>query len=436
MSGATTPRTKMTQTSLLTDLQSIVGPEHAHSATEDDPVDIEGIQPSIVVKPGTYEEVAAVLRFANKSGLAVIPFGAGTYRWFGNIPNRYDIALTTSRLNSIVEYEPADLTVTCQAGATLDVLGELLTRNGQIIPFAYRPIPHRIGRLIALPMHESNLTWGTVRDFTIGLRVVTAEGRIIRTGGNVVKNVAGYDLTKLFIGSMGTLGVIVEATLKLVPAPHAEDQISLEFDSIADAGHFASQLRSNGLSLRHVGLRRWMSISEAGPVPRLNIGLGVGFAGTASAVERSRQEATDLATDFGGILGKTEQPKRQGDMPAWTHAHPMTTVAHVLPTLVSRLIDEVDPEAPGAFVDASLLEGFVSMTWLGAGADEDLVHRVRAVTAGLGGSLVVTGCDPALKSQIDVFAEVPPKTLDLMRRIKHQFDPNGILSPGRFVGKL
>jgi glycolate dehydrogenase FAD-binding subunit len=432
-----TPRTTMTQTApVVADLQSIVGPDHAYAPKKDDHVDIDGMMPSAIVMPATYEEVAAVMLYANKERLAVIPLGNGDFRWIGNIPRRYDIVLSVSRLNAIVEYEPADLTITCQAGATLDALSGPLSQNGQMLPFGKVPAGSRIGRLLALRGRRSNLAWGSARDFTIGLRIVTADGRMIRTGGKVVKNVAGYDLTKLFIGSMGTLGVIIEATFKLAPAPQAEEQIELEFTSIAGACAFASELRRRGLSLWHVMLDRSMSTTEAGSSPPGYVTLIIDLAGTPAAVDRSRREANELAANTGAKLEVTQRPKREVPPLAWSTAgDPMMCQASVLPADVPRLVEEVDEVAPGAFFEASPLDGSVSMTWLGAGADEELVHRIRSVTGRLGGAVIVIGCDMALKRQIDVFGD-PPPAFDLMRRVKQQLDPNGILSPGRFVGRL
>jgi len=436
MNGVTTPRTRMTQDILVTELQSIVGPDHAYAPKKDDHVDIDGMTPAAIMNPGSYEEVAAVLRYANKEGLAVIPLGNGDFRWIGNIPRSYDIALSVSRLNAIVEYEPADLTVTCQAGATLYDLNGALSQNGQMLPFGNVPAASRIGRLLALRGRRSNLAWGSARDFTIGLRIITADGRIIRTGGKVVKNVAGYDLTKLFIGSMGTLGLIVEATFKLAPAPQAEAQIELEFTTTAGACTFASELRRRGLSLWHVKLDRSMSIAEAGPSARGYVRLTIDLAGTPAAVQRSRREANELAANTGEKLEVTQGPRREVRAPAWSTAgNPLMCQASVLPTDVPRLVEEVEEVAPGGFFEASPLDGSVSMTWLGAGADEELVHRIRAVTRRLGGTLVVIACDTELKRQIDVFGD-PPPAFDLMRRVKQQLDPNGILSPGRFVGTL
>jgi len=433
-----TPRTTMTQTTpLVADLRAIVGPDRAHPP---DPSTrrfiLDGIAPSAVVTPGSYEEVAAVMRFANHHGLAVIPQGHGTVTWLGNTPTRYDIALSLSRLNAIVEYEPADLTITCQAGTTLDHLAAPLAKSRQMLPFSRQTVSACIGPLLALQRRESNLSWGSARDFTIGLRVVTADGRVIRTGGKVVKNVAGYDLTKLFIGSMGTLGVIVEATFKLAPAPQAEQQVDLELASIADACSFASELRRRGLSVWRVKLSRSTAITGASPSLRGAITLTVDLAGTSAAIERSRREAIELAARSGGSHELTHSPKREGPLPVWTTTgNPMTCEASVVPTLLPRLIEEVDNAAPGAFLEGSPLHGSVALTWLGAGPDEERLRRVRAVTTRLGGSLLVLGCDPELKRRIDVFGD-PPPAFDLMRRVKQQFDPNDILSPGRFVGRL
>ena len=415
--------------------QGLVGKDHAFTPSEGHHVDIDGITPSAMVAPGSYEEVVAILRFANDEGLAIIPLGNGDFRWIGNIPRRYDIALSVSRLNAIVEYEPADLTITCEAGATLDDLHGHLSENGQMVPFANIPGPSRIGRLLALPRRESNLAWGSARDFTIGMRVVTADGRMTRAGGKVVKNVAGYDLCKLFIGSMGTLGVIVEATFKLAPAPQAEERVNIEFTSLTEACDFARELSRRRLSLDQAQIDRPMAITEARPRPRGYVNLTVRLAGAAAAVERSRREAIELATGAGARLEATKSPKRERPMPALTAAgHSLTCEASVLPTLLPRLIEEVDSAAPGCFIDVSPLSGSASLTWL-AVTDEEPVHALRAITTALGGTLMVVGCAPELKRRIDVFGD-PPPAFDLMRRVKQQFDPNGILSPGRFVGRL
>jgi glycolate dehydrogenase FAD-binding subunit len=386
----------------------------------------------VIVRPGTYEEVGAVVRFANERGLAVIPQGHGAVTGTGNTPRGYDVALSVARLNKTVEYEPADLTISCQAGAILEELP--LGSNGQVIPFVGKKSSSCVGRLLAHPMREANADWGAARDFTIGLRVVTADGRIIRTGGKVVKNVAGYDLTKLFIGSRGTLGVIVEATFKLAPAPQAEEEITFEFARISDGCELASALRRRNLALSTVRVTRSRFPTDG---QRGLLTFGFELAGSNAAVARSRAEIESLAASANGTQqisnasNRTEQfasSESVGDA--------LSCIASVLPSAVPSLVDAIDNEAPGAWIEGFPLAGSIGFTWLGARRDEDLVRRVWAVTARLGGNAIMTGCSPELKRQIDVFGEVPPKTLELMRRVKQQFDPKGILSPGRFVGRI
>ena len=200
----------------------------------DDSFTVDGTRPAIGVAPGTYEEVAAVMRYANDRRLAVIPLGGGTIKHVGNVPRHYDIALVLGRLNAVIEHEPADLTVTCQAGITMTQLGSSWTKCGQMTPFGVSsgPFETLAGRLAA-NYSTYRQAYGGPRDFTIGLRVVTADGRITRTGGKVVKNVAGYDLSKLYIGSFGTLGVIVEAPCRLLPRPQEWYALAFEFGSAA-----------------------------------------------------------------------------------------------------------------------------------------------------------------------------------------------------------
>jgi len=434
----------VTQASLLGDLQSIVGSKYAHPPDQPQvPVPdfmVDGLMPKVIVRPGTYEEVASVMAFANENGLAVIPCGHGRMPWFGNIPSSYDIALSLTRLNQIIEYEAADLTVTCQAGGTLGDLHETLSRNSQMVPVGTSPNGGPcIGKFLALGLSRShNLQYGSQRDYTIGMRVVTADGRITRAGGKVVKNVAGYDLCKLYLGSLGTLGVIVEATFKLVPAPQSKERIELEFDSFRDACAIATELHRRGLALWLTGVRRLVSVEGENCVQRGPLILTIILSGTTAAVERSSTEIGHLANEAGARKFDPEHlPPRSEGYPAWTHEPvPLGIDISVLPSSMPALIDALDATAPHAWIEhCSLLNGTVSASWLGAGDNEGLVRRIRAAVSTLGGTAFVSGCSLELKRRIDVFGD-PPPSFELMRRVKQEFDPNGTLSPGRFVGRL
>ena len=201
------------QEDLLTDLQSIAGAENLRPGSDEFAVD--GVTPQAIVRPATVEAAAAVLGHANESRLAVIPIGGKQRGGPGNVPARYDIALDVTALSGVVEYEPDDLTITCGAGMTLGELRKTTAAAGQMVGFDPEIADEAtIGGALAVDLWgPSRLSLGGPRDFTIGLRVITGDGLITRAGGRVVKNVAGYDLFKLYGGSLGTVAVVPEATV-------------------------------------------------------------------------------------------------------------------------------------------------------------------------------------------------------------------------------
>ena len=404
----------VTQASLLSDLESVAGPKHVSSRDAAD-FAVDGAAPHAVVRPGTYAEAAQVVRYANEAGLAVIPWGGGTQMGIGNVPDRYDLALSLSRLDGVIEHEPADLTVTCQAGITLSRLREQFASSGQLVPID-PALPGKAtagGVLAANASGPSRLAYGTARDFTIGMRVVTADGRITRAGGKVVKNVAGYDLCKLYIGSLGTLGVIVEATFKVLPLPKAERSLALAFDSADAACVLARELHRRGLALRATQMVRRAS----------SYVLQIDLAGAASAVERSLHEIETVAAEHGG---KPAEP-----LPLAKPSGGLVCRFGTLSTLVPALVGGLD--ALGATCIAYPTAGVVRAS--SPEASEPVVERLRAAARAADATMVIETAPPALKQAIDVFGE-PPPSVALMRAVKQQFDPKGTLSPGRFVGRL
>ncbi len=428
------------QTSLVNDLRSIVGSEHVRRPEEPPAAApafiVDGLLPQAIVQPGTYDEVAEVMRYANEASLAVIPCGHGRMPDPGNVPRHYDIALSVARLNQIIEYEPADLTMTCQAGATLGDLHAQLSEAGQMTPFGLADNGACIGALLARN-RSHNLQYGSPRDYTIGMRVITAEGLITRAGRNVVKNVAGYDLCKLYVGSLGTLGVIVEASIKLVPLPQARQRVDLEFGKVSDASTFAKEAHGRGLSLSAINLRRHTrKDAETAAIKGAHV-LEMEMSGGTVAVQRTHREILQMSATYGAQeFYAPDPPDDPGQAPSPGVDGPLQLEASVLPSFVPDLIDRFQRESLDNWVWwSSPVEGRVDARWNGLGADGEMVRRLRAHAADLGGTLIVTNCSLDLKRRIDVFGD-PPPAFDLMRRIKEQFDPKGTLSPGRFVGRL
>jgi len=414
---------------MLDDLRTIVGDKHARPPDGSQRLAVDGMNPQAVVEPGSYEEVGAVMRYADEARLAVIPLGGGTQRHTGNLPARYELALSLSRLDQIIEHEPADLTVTCQSGISVQELQRRLRLNGQRVPFDLSPRQQAsVGGVLATNTNgPSRAASGALRDFTIGMRVVTADGRITRAGGKVVKNVAGYDLCKLYIGSLGTLGVIVEATFKVMPIAACERSVTLRVPGAWDACALATELYRRGLALSHVQLSSTRNDRDNGWL------LEIGLAGSDGAVERSENEIASLAP------GANARPASAGGSATERFSSEdfdgssLLCRFSVLPTRLAAFIGEVQRlETPD--IVAAPATGVVRAAW--PETDEAMiVERGREIAASHSATCVVERCSPELKQRVDVFGE-PPPAFELMHRVKQQFDPKGILSPGRFVGRL
>ena len=420
------------------ELEGIVGTDHVRPPEETRFV-VDGISPSVVVMPASYDEVAAVMRFANRERLAVIPLGGGTKRNIGNVPSRYDIALSLERLSQVIEHEPADLTVTCQAGISVSDLQTRLGGVGQSVPLdVWLPQRPYVGGMLAANQNgPSRAAYGALRDFTIGMRVIASDGRITRAGGKVVKNVAGYDLCKLYIGSMGTLGIIVEATLKVTPVPKSQRHFLLYVPKLHAACALAAALYRRGLALSYLQLRGTVGESESGDYRSTMWSLEIGLAGSDRAVERSATELDTFASEFGAepIGGDWPGgPGRFGIGPESDNGVQLVCRFSVLPSKLPIIIGQLH-EFGWPDIEAEPGTGTLRAYWH---ADEDIaavLNRAREVAAQHMAPCVVEHCSLELKRQIDVFGD-PPPAFDLMRRVKQQFDPNGILSPGRFVGRL
>ena len=428
------------QPTILSQLESIAGPDGVRPAEELPAFAVDGLTPQAAAAPSTYEQVADVIRYAHAERLAVIPWGGGSHMHIGNLPSRYDIALSLSRLDQIVEHEPADLTATCQAGITLAALHRRLQRDSQRVPLDPAPAEGATigGALAVNTSGPSRHAYGALRDFTIGLSVVTGDGRLTRAGGRVVKNVAGYDLCKLYVGSLGTLGIIVEATFKLAPMPRARRTALASFETAADACAFAAELQRRGLSLLGAQLFNPAAASIANLAPEGSCALVLALAGTPQAVERSHHEIDELARDApAGLATVDAAVNLEGSLRQMTspRAAVLLFKATALPSRLPALIEALETAAGHPRIIAYPTVGLLHASWPAVDDVEEAVRRVRDATAGVGGSLVLEVCPPELKRQMDVFGD-PPPSFALMRRVKQEFDPAGVLSPGRFLGRL
>jgi glycolate oxidase subunit GlcD len=401
----------------------------------------------VAVSPGSIEETCEVMRLASSEGWPVMPAGAGTWLGVGNSPPDVNVIVSTTKLNRILEHEPADLMAAAEAGVTLENFNAALAERGQWLPID-PPDDGRatIGGVVATGMGGAQRCgYGRPRAFVIGMRVVLADGTLVKAGGRVVKNVAGYDLCKLFTGSYGTLGIITEVTFKLRPLPQTSRTI-LAWGNIEDLLAGARALVAGSLfpvavELLSSAYARKAEFSEG------DLGLLlIRFAGLHKAVQHQSSCAVDLLKSHSRRTGPladddakvwqdlAAMPLRLANRCGWRASVPPASLARFL-----KLIEQAGRNAadrPGMW-QASVAEGRMRMIEPPDIDGEELIKslvNLRASAESLGGSLVIESAAAEIKSRIDAWGDCGARA-ELLRRVKQQLDPNGILSPGRFAAR-
>ena len=293
------------------ELRAIAGAEHLRAARTGDGV--AGVQPQMVFEPSSETELAAALRFGDATGLGVVPRGGGTKTCWGNPPVRADLILSTARLNRVIEYAWADLTVSVEAGCTIQNLQNALAEHGQRI--AVDPLwPERATVGGILSTNESGslrIRYGALRDLIIGVTIALPDGTLASSGGKVVKNVAGYDLPKLATGALGTLGVITRANFRLHPLPRNIRSFTFAARDLGDASRVVLAVQDSWLT--PTGLQARFT---AGAAPAVDVrfeGTDAGLAAQAVALrklaapgDRNRDQRRGMAGAGGAVVfGRT-----------------------------------------------------------------------------------------------------------------------------------
>ncbi len=425
----------VTQSVLLqAELSALVGAEHVYSATSGDVVD--GLQPQLIVEPADIEEVSAVMRWANDAGVHLLPRGGRTKVGWGNAPRAAELILSTCRLNQVLEHAWGDMTASVQAGCTVAAFNQQLAEHNQQL--ALDPLwPHQAtigGVLAANDSGALRLRYGSLRDLIIGITVVLPDGTIARSGGKVVKNVAGYDLPKLLTGSFGTLGVIVDATFRLYPLPQALRTMTINVPTAVLANDLLLRVLDSTLVPVSVQLR-------AGTDQPVQV--DVCFVGSTAAMNVQSEQLARLCLtmDCSAATAADELVPWQAREALWRDdPDAVICKTSLLPTQQAQLVGEVERLTGALRLKWDLVAQALGVGTLRlAGANEQVVlvavKLLRSWVEALGGSLVVLSCPAAVKQRIDVWGS-SPAALPVMRRVKEHFDPQGILNPGRFVGGI
>ena len=428
------------------ELREICGAEYVI----EDPARLEqaqilGVTPAVAVEPASAEEVAAVLRFANEHGLNVVPAGGFTQQQTGNPPAPIDVLLYTTRLTEVEHYDPGDLTIGMGAGWTVAQLSAKVGADGLLFA-GDAPIPERatIGGLLATGMTGPlRHGYGGLRDYCIGVRFVTGDGRKGKGGGRVVKNVAGFDLMKLLIGSQGTLAVITGASFKLFPAPRQTTTFVAEFASAAEAIQYRNTvLRSplSPISLELVSPQASALLADAG---RSGQGWPVYLraAGSDAVLARYRSE-------LGAAISHSIDAQNEHDLwqaiQDFSHTLPERNPGSLLLSLslpladVLPVLNELESVAASDhLVYAAIGDVGVGRLLVGlwpAGPHANLGDGVSSFRERLprDASVSILHCPEALRRHSSAWAKTPTH-FDSIKAVKQALDGKNVLNRGRFL---
>jgi len=425
---------------------------------------INGIVPTLMVSPGSAEEVAAVLRLASERDLVVAPAGGLTKQQIGGVPERVDILLSTPRMNKIEQYDPGDLTIGVGAGTNFALMQNELAQHQQWVPCDAALLDTAtVGGLMATgaagPLKSA---FGHMRDFCIGVQFATADGKVAKGGGMVVKNVAGYDLMKLITGSYGSLAVITRVNFKVFPRPRQTRTFVCPFHSLDEALRFRTRIFQSPLTplcLEVLSPRAPEYLGDPGPVhdpddyapeqpvslPAAEWQIVLRAAGSDTVLQRYARELGAAATHT--LDGAEEErfwkrvsnfepsvlERHRNAMIIHTHL-PITGVGPALQAQERAAPDyNLIPAAVGRAATGNLVLAFMPLS-VDPPSAMQYANCVSAFRGMLppGSSAEVAQCPQEAKPHFDVWGTTPTD-VGMMRAVKRAIDPKNILNRGRFI---
>jgi len=414
--------------------RSRVGQSVVRSSTDTDAVD--GIHPSLVVEPLTTDDMVATLAWASTERLKVMVVGGRTKQGWGAPATSIDLMLSTARLNRVVEHRHGDLTATVEAGATLASVNRELARHRQWLPWD-PPWSDRatIGGIVATndtgPRRHG---YGTPRDGIIGVAMVRADGELAKSGGIVVKNVAGYDVSRLVTGSFGCLGVIVTATFKVLPIVGASRTVAIELDTLESAESVVRSLSMSALTPTAIELVTATDQSR----------LLVRFESVEEASVQQSQQACSLVGSFGQtkiLTGEDEAILWREHAMHWSEEADATLIKlSCAPAELFEMLKLLRTASAEHGLECAAAGraglGVVDVRLDGSiGAQVRMIQHLRQQLTIGRGSVVVRNGSVALRRKIDTWGEIG-SGLRVMKAVKSRFDPDNRLSPGRGPGGL
>src|SRR5262245_50150934 len=419
---------------------------------------VDGIQPDRIVAPRTTEEAGALLKEASAQNWAVVPFGGGSKQHIGNPLKKFDIALSLEHFNQIPEFEPQDLVVKAQSGCRLADLQRRLAEDGLCLPV---DPPWQdtatLGGIVSShdsgPLRFSN---GTIRDYLIGISLIQPDGVWTKFGSRAVKNVTGYDMCKLYTGAFGTLGVLLDFYFKLKPLPPSEKTIVVKFKGLTETGQALAKLLSSPLLPAAVELLNPTALRFVNHSLNLTQGepgyaLVLRFGDVENSVQwqvEQLEKLWDGLTAQGVIVGDAREQALVWQMlredHAWLDQRALNAKLKLncLPNQVAPMAERLEKLSKGlnaelrlkAHAGSGVIRAYLAFEE-SATAPTQFVQQVQNLRAELKssrGTVIVEFAPASLKAGIDVWG-YDFKDKALMQQIRQQYDPGGILNPGRFV---
>ncbi|MBD2597608.1 FAD-binding oxidoreductase [Nostoc spongiaeforme FACHB-130] len=423
---------------IATDIASIVGEENiilwenlAASQQKSIQQATSAVNSPCIVYPHTPTQLSQVMATAYQNQWRVLPCGSGSKLNWGGLAKGIDIVVSTERINQLIEHAVGDLTITVEAGMKFAQIQEILARSRQFLALdPTTPETATIGGIVATGDTGSlRQRYGSVRDQLLGITFVRADGQIAKAGGRVVKNVAGYDLMKLFTGSYGTLGIISQVTFRVYPMQEVSGTVVLtgKAEAISQA---ASTLRGSALTPTQADLLSAQLVSNLG------LGTGLGLIARFQSISESVKEQSNRLLEVGTKLGLNGAVYADADdTNLWQRLQNQIKSIHtdsaitckigVLPSAAVEILNQVN---------IGLVHISSGLGWLQL-EEQNQVLKIRDRTQHNQGFLSILTAPVTVKQNIDVWGNIG-NALPLMRRIKAQFDSQNILSPGRFVGGI
>ena len=425
---------------------------------------LDGRRPKVIVSPKTVDEVSKIVAYANQEHLALVPMGNGTKTGMGGIPKAMDVVLLTTRLNHITDCDIDNLTLTAESGITLSQVQRHLAKEGKGYflpldpPFMGKAT---LGGVVATNSSgPKRLLYGTARDLIIGMKAVFPNGDFVVSGGKTVKNVSGYDMCKLLIGSFGTLGIICEITFKLLPLPEKETSLLVPFKTLDEANGFVETITHSQLLPASIETLNALAVRKMKynlPLPSDgNYVVAIGLEGVAESTERQISDMGNIGKKHGALEPMALDSERHHAF--WNalrdfsrglakrYPEYVALKSNFLISKCGQMIGSYEKIAKGVGMDCAFIShsgsGILYTYVLGnqesRSRTESLIKFIKKLTSEAAkneGNLVIEASPSSIKKKVNPWGKSRGESF-IMRRIKKQIDPRGILNPGRYVGGI